>query len=129
MSNLNDDAFTELVLRYLDGLASPEERATLKAELESNPDRRSSVVAICRLHGRLGEALSADHQKQIFQSEEPRKSTRRSTVRRRPRGPENPFMVPALIAAGVLVAGLLYLLLGPTQHDPAPLRPDVRRRE
>ena len=46
MSNLNDDAFTELVLRVLDGLASPEERATLKAELESNPDRRSSVVSI-----------------------------------------------------------------------------------
>src|SRR5262245_47908957 len=124
MSDLNDDAFTELVLRYLDGLASPEERATLKAELESNPDRRSSVVSICRLHGRLGEALSADHQKKLFTAEKPRKSTRR-----RPQGPGNPFVVPAFVAAGILAAGLLYLLLGPTQHDPAPLRPDVRRRE
>jgi FecR-like protein len=140
MSRFTDDAFTELVLRHLDGLATSEERAALKEELESNPYRRSLLVSLCRLHGRLGEALSTDHQKRLLSDAgidaEPQKSTRRATVRRRPPGPDRPFLVPAFVAAGILAAGLLFLLLSPTAQDPAPLRrdktaaaADARRRE
>src|SRR2546426_922555 len=107
MSSLHDDdAFTELVLRYLDGLATSEERTALKEELGSNPDRRGLIVSICRLHGRLGEALSAERQKQLLseagveaKEQRPPKSTRRMSMRQRRFGSDRPFLIPAFDAS------------------------------
>lgn len=51
------DDFTALALRYLEGLAVPEEVARLNSELLSRADCRSLFVRVCRLHGLLSETL------------------------------------------------------------------------
>jgi hypothetical protein len=52
------DDLTALALRYLDGLAGPEEVVRLNTELLASADSRGLFVRVCRLHGLLSETLA-----------------------------------------------------------------------
>jgi hypothetical protein len=56
----DEDRFTFLVLRYLDGANSPQEDAALAAELSGDAERRRQFVAICERATLLREALVID---------------------------------------------------------------------
>jgi ferric-dicitrate binding protein FerR (iron transport regulator) len=58
----DDEAFAALVLRYLDGVTSPEEEAAMNAELSdpANAARREMFVSFCRQRGQIVEALAPE---------------------------------------------------------------------
>jgi hypothetical protein len=53
-----EDAFAVLVLRYLEGLATPQEVGELNTALKSRPECRDLFVQMSRLHGGLSEVLA-----------------------------------------------------------------------
>jgi hypothetical protein len=53
-----DEAFTVLVLRYLDGHTTADDVAQLNRSLTSQAQARELFVHLCRLHGELSEALA-----------------------------------------------------------------------
>ena len=70
------DAFTQLVVRYLDGDLDPAEIAELKRLLAEAANHRESFVRACRLHGALHEAFAARRaQRQAAQTGDPRADT------------------------------------------------------
>jgi hypothetical protein len=52
-----EEAFTALVLGYLDGLATAEDAARLSAALRASPACRDLFVAVCQLHGDMREVF------------------------------------------------------------------------
>lgn len=58
LPRLDDEAFFVLVPRHLDGITTPEEDASLAAELRASDGRRAQFVSMCRLHGALAEAFA-----------------------------------------------------------------------
>lgn len=57
---VDDDAFAALVLRFLDGATTPDENATLNAELKApqNDARRDLYVDLCRQRASLNESFA-----------------------------------------------------------------------
>jgi ferric-dicitrate binding protein FerR (iron transport regulator) len=95
----DDDAFAALVLRYLDGVASPEEEAAMNAELADprNAARREMFVSFCRQRGQIIEALAPERFEKAVQAA-PRKQFR-------PARPTFPWKL-LLTAAAVAVAAV-----------------------
>jgi anti-sigma factor RsiW len=56
----NEGEFVALVLRYLDGLVTPDEVTRLSRELSSRSACRDLFVQLCRMHGLLNETLAPD---------------------------------------------------------------------
>ncbi len=55
-----EEMFAVQVLRYLDGLATPQDLSELKESLACRPGCRVRFVQLCRLHGELMELLAPE---------------------------------------------------------------------
>jgi len=55
---VNQDDLKSLVMRFIDGLASPDDAAALSRELESNRDARSLYLELAQLHAALSATLA-----------------------------------------------------------------------
>ncbi len=102
----DDDAFAALVLRFLDGATSPDEDATLNAELREpgNRTRRDLYVSLCRQRGLLSETMTA------------------TASRRRPAPPPRPRAPWKLLVgtAAAILAGIAGFLLM-SKDEPLPI--------
>jgi len=56
----DEEMFAVQVLRYLDGLATPQDLSELKECLACQPGWRVRFVQLCRLHGELMELLAPE---------------------------------------------------------------------
>ena len=123
MNEPDEEAFTALVLRYLDGQASPEEGAFLNRKLSEDEECRNRVVSLCRLHGHLAEVAAVERQKAVLSEGGLRKGPTVRSLSKRPArshlGGGRNFVLPAFAAAGLAAA----LLLAVTLSSPGPTRP------
>ncbi|MBI3856656.1 MAG: FecR domain-containing protein, partial [Planctomycetes bacterium] len=74
----DDEAFAALLLRFLDGVATPAEEAELDARLAdpANEARREMFVAFCRQRGQIVEALAPERLKTAVRRVPARRSWR-----------------------------------------------------
>src|SRR5262245_48878603 len=108
MSESGEEAFTALLLRYLDGEATAEETALLKELLASDPELGNHVVSICRLHGHLAESAAALSVRPAA----------RHAWRRRVSRPTS-ALLPAFAAAGFAAVIVLALAIAQSGRSPA----------
>ncbi len=121
---MEKEAFEDLVLKYLDGLAGPAEVADLNRLLRSRPDLADLFVKISGTESLISAAHVAPPEGVPLLSDEPSKPVavpaalpvRPARPRPAPRRSWEPF----LVAAGALAGVGLVFLLWPSAPTPAP---------
>jgi ferric-dicitrate binding protein FerR (iron transport regulator) len=127
------ERFEEIVSRYADGAATPEELAELERLMRDDPALRRSFVERMRLEVALCTLSEAS-----MEAEKARSSSRRGVRGARPLSPagsNHPALAAWIAAAAVLVAPLLYAVFAPravpvdrTAHVPLPEDPAIAVR-